>query len=83
MPFIARHGHPGFVVEKSSPHGCVLRLELEIGPNAAAPHLPQFVGLCAVFPESAVGYTTVNKAAFPAAEARRYKATKKTPKNTP
>ena len=55
MPFIARHGHPGLVIEKTLPHGGVQRLELEIGPNAAAPHLPQFVGLCAVFSESAVG----------------------------
>ena len=38
------------VAEKSQPHGKAIRVsDAGIGTNAAAPHFPQFVGLCVVF----------------------------------
>ena len=42
------------VAKNSHPHGGATRGSVaRIGTNAAAPHFPQFVGLCAVFSESA------------------------------
>ena len=53
----ARVELPRNVAKKSHARGGLTRDSVaRIGTNAAAPHFPQFVGLCAVFSESAISW---------------------------